>query len=120
VTNLRYASYASLAITIPALIYTAWRTTKTKPTEEKPIEEITEPYREVIAETTQEPPPEAQTTIPMKTLEDLAKVADTLGKLIFHTQKDQDHTFYVLDDSTRYEYTTTTPQDERTEKKENL
>ena len=45
----------------------------------------------------------------MKSLEDLAKVAESLAKPLLHTQKDQTHTYYVLGGPTKYEYIITVP-----------
>ena len=77
------------------------------------IEEVIEPFKEIISETAEEPQFKERrfmpiATISMKTLEDLVKVADTLAKPIIHTRKPPDtHIFYVIDETTRYEYTMT-------------
>ena len=65
------------------------------------------------------------TIISMKTLEDLIKVADWLGKPVLSHQKPKSsqgatstRVFYVLDGTTRYEHTITAPSITREEEKE--
>ena len=105
--NQRYAAYA---ISIPAftgLAYTVWAFFKATIKPPKPLKEIIKPYEEIIAEA-REPSYEARrATITMSSLEDLVKVADSLGKPLLHSQKELTHTFYVLDGLTKYEYTIT-------------
>jgi len=114
----RYASYA-FAITsfsVLALAALAFRTNRPPAkAEEQLFKKIIKPYKEIIVEEAGEPPQEERmTTITLKTLEDLAKVADQLGRPIIHnektpTKKDEKsaHVFYVLDGLTKYEYTVT-------------
>lgn len=113
VNTLRYVfyilsgmSFAGLLVTILAYI----RNRPTKPTTpEALIEEIIEPFKEIISEATQQPQfKEGFTKIPMTALEDIAKVADTLAKQIVHACKPPEtHIFYVIDGTTLYEYTVT-------------
>lgn len=116
----RYASYASTIITFSALTLAALAFRENKPPprkpEEPPIEDIIAPYEEIIVEAAKEESlgEEQRTTITLKTLEDLVKVAEGLGKPILHneilqTRKGEKttHTFYVLDGLTKYEYTVT-------------
>ena len=70
------------------------------------IEKLTAPYKDLIAKTTK-PAPKAETTIEVETLEDLAKIAETLARPILHTTKDKEHTFYIIDNNTKYQYTNT-------------
>ncbi len=67
------------------------------------------PYRDLITETT-EPPPPTTNTIKVSTLEDLAKTAEILARPILHTHNDTQHTFYIIDDNTKYTHTTQTPK----------
>ena len=114
VANWRLASILATVITIPILAVTTWFYLKTKhPPSPKPIEKIIGPHKELIAETTQKPPETTQ-TIDIKTLEDLAKISEALIKPILHTKEPKTegkttHTFYVLDNNTKYQYKTTTP-----------
>lgn len=117
VNTQRYISYALSIISFPGLIVTIWTFMRSRPTRpirpEALIEGVIEPFREIISETAEEPqfkehPVMSITTIPMKSLEDLVKVADTLIKPIVHTRKPPEtHIFYIIDDTTRYEYTIT-------------
>ena len=108
VINQRLASFVATAVTIPILAITTWFYLTTKPAKptKKPIQKIIAPYKEIIAETTQKPP-ETTTTITMETLEDLAKISEALLKPILHKKGPKTtHTFYILDNNTKYEYVT--------------
>ncbi|NIM45380.1 MAG: hypothetical protein GTO54_07095 [Nitrososphaeria archaeon] len=116
----RYASYGFCAITLPALAVTTWafaRTLKPSFKPEKPMDEVIMPYEEIIAESAGEPTYEAEkTAIKMKSLEDLVKVADLLIKPVLSYEKAQSTTskkstrvFYIIDGTTRYEFTITAP-----------
>jgi hypothetical protein len=119
VKNQQYASYITSATAIIGLAICAFFYIKTKPpvtpaTSEKLLQELTEPYQDIIVEAAQEQTPQGQTIITTKTLEDLVKIADTLTKPIVHFQKpptpenkEPIDIFYVLDDITRYEYNIT-------------
>ena len=114
VVNWRIASLLATAITIPLLTATTWVYLKTKPpSPAKPIKKIIGPHKELIAETTQKPP-EATTTINIKTLEDLAKISEALIKPILHstsptTNGQTIHIFYIMDNNTKYQFKTATP-----------
>jgi len=122
VINQRYASYGLAAVALVGLVTTVWAYTKAKPTKlekpEKYLEEIIEPYEDIIAEVTQEPTYKAPlTTMPMKSMEDLVKIADNLAKPILHIEKvGNNHVFHVIDETTRYEYTITAPTKAKEEK----
>ena len=112
--NLQYAAYIFLATTLSATAFTSFAYLKLKPTfpqkSPKPIEEIIQPYKDIIAQTTQLPSKTRQTTtITLTTLEDLAKIAETLIKPILHTQQVEKHVFYLIENNTTYQYTTTAP-----------
>ncbi len=124
VMDQRYASYGFSAASFAGLAITSWAFRKTKPHARKPakpIEEIISPFQEVIAESAEEPQFKEHslmptTTISMKTLEDLIKVAEWLGKPVLSYQKSKrsqratsTRIFYVLEGTIRYEYTITAP-----------
>jgi hypothetical protein len=106
----RYVSYALSLVSFPGVVVIAWaysRSKSSKPVKPEALfEEFIEPFKEVISETAQEPRfQEHLTVIPMKTLPDLAKVADTLAKPIIHTLKPPEtHLLQVIDGATLYEY----------------
>jgi hypothetical protein len=113
VSTRRYVSYIIAAPAYLGLAYAVYNFLKTRPPEKKPIESKFEPYKELIAVAAQEPIYEAgKTTVRVKTLEDLGKIADTLMKPIIHGEevlekdgvKVKRHIFYVLDENVRYEY----------------
>lgn len=114
--NLQYASYATSTIATIGLAISASLYLKTRPptppqTTQKLLQDLREPYEDIIVEAAQEPSTQGQTTIQMETLEDLVKIADTLSKPIIHLQKpsapqnpEPTDMFYVLDGITHYEY----------------
>ncbi|MCD6445222.1 hypothetical protein J7L49_00325 [Candidatus Bathyarchaeota archaeon] len=107
----RTTSYLATAATIAALAISAFLYIKYKPAPppakiiEKRIKKLTSPYKELIAKTTQKPP-ETKTTIDVESLEDLAKIAETLARPILHTTDRKEHTFYIIDNNTKYQYKT--------------
>jgi len=115
VINQQYFSYALSVVSFAGLVFAASWFVKTGPaTPTKPealIEEVIEPFKEIIIEIAKEPQTSEEqlssiTTIPVKTLEDLVKVADALDKPILHVHKSPEtHIFYVIDETTRYEHT---------------
>jgi len=117
VNTQRYVSYALSTVSFPGLLVMIWAFTKSRPPKptrsEAQIEEIIEPFKEIISETAEKPQfeehlPMPITAISMRSLEDLVKVADILVKPIIHTRKPpKTHIFYVIDETTRYEYTIT-------------
>ena len=114
VNTQRYVSYALSIVSFPGLFVTILVFAISRPTKptrpEAIIEKVIEPFKEVISETAEEPQfkEHPSTTIVMKTLEDLVKVADILAKPIVHTRKPPEtHIFYLIDETTRYEYTMT-------------
>jgi hypothetical protein len=108
----RTTSQIATAITATALTISAFLYIKHKQptpptlTAEKRIKKLTDPYKELIAKTTQKPP-ETKTTIETESLEDLAKIAEILARPIFHTTDGEEHTFYIIDNNTKYQHKTT-------------
>ena len=106
----RTASLTATAITASALTASAilymFKKPPTPPEKaaEKQLKKLIDPYKELIAKTTQ--PPETENTIEMETLEDLAKIAEILARPILHTTEAQEHTFYIIDNNTKYQYKT--------------
>jgi hypothetical protein len=85
-----------------------WKETKTLRRRHKQHQgKLTAPYKELIAKTTQKPP-ETKTTIETESLEDLAKIAETLARPILHTTDGKEHTFYIIDSNTKYQHKTRT------------
>jgi hypothetical protein len=113
----RYLSYTLSIVSLPGLLITIWTYARSRPVRplrpEALIEETIEPFEEVISKTAEEPQFKEHALMPlakisMKTLEDLVKVADILEKPIVHARRPPEtHIFYVIDETTRYEYTMT-------------
>jgi len=103
----RTASYIATAATTIALAISAFLYIRYKPAAPptKVIEKLTAPYKELIAKTTQKPP-ETKTTIETESLEDLAKIAEILARPIFYTTEGGEHTFYIIDNNTKYQHKT--------------
>jgi hypothetical protein len=104
--------YGFATVSFFGLAVSVWFYTKNRPTKqieaEKLIEEMIEPYEEIIVEAGQEQLSKPVTTIATKTLEDLVKVADTTGKPIIHTYEAPDiHVFSIIDGDTQYKFSTT-------------
>jgi len=117
VGNQRIISYIISLVAFFSLTITTWVFIHTRPSKppkpEKLLEDIIEPYREIIVEATQEPSKKEPhlkpaTIVTVKTLEDLVKIADILDKPILHTHKPPEtHIFRIFDDAAQYEFTTT-------------
>lgn len=113
----RNISYGVSVASFAGLVISTWFFIRTRPPKppkpEKLLEDIIGPYEEIIAEAAQEPSGKGQlskraTTIVIKTLEDLVKIADTLDKPILHSYKPPEtHIFRIIDDAAQYEFTTT-------------
>ena len=111
VQNQRALAYLATATTTAALAISAFVYTEYKPAappkkiSEKLIKKLTSPYKELVAKTTQKPP-ETKNTINIETLEDLAKTAELLARPILHATDGKEHTFYIIDNNTKYQHKT--------------
>jgi hypothetical protein len=85
------------------------------PSPSKMLEKLVGPYEEIIAEVTIESK-EKLVTIPVKTIDDLVKIADILDKPVLHViETPEKHIFSVVDGTTQYEFRTTLNLDEHKE-----
>ena len=75
------------------------------------VKKIRKKYDEWIVETEKRPMVKGAEVIPMKSLEDLVKISEELGKPVIYYKSPPDleekHTFYVLDETVHYEYVLT-------------
>lgn len=101
---------------IAGIAASAWFYVKTRPPAPprpgKLVEETIAPFEEIVVEASEKLGAEQPhtTTINAKTLEDLAKIADTLNKPILHTYNPPEtHIFRVIDGSITYEITMAIP-----------
>jgi hypothetical protein len=100
----RYASYILTTTALAGLAFSTLFHIKTKPKIGKPLEKIMAPYKDIVAEAVETPKNLAQTTITVKDLKELAKIAEILAKPIMHAAKEQEHTFYIIDNNIIYQY----------------
>lgn len=100
----RYASYILITTAMAGLAFSTLFHIKTKPKIGKPIEKIMAPYKDLIVETAEAPKTLTQTTITVKDLKELAKIAGILAKPIMHMAKEKEHTFYIIDNNMTYQY----------------
>ena len=73
---------------------------------DKRMRKILKKYGEWIVETEKLPTIEDAKIVPMKSLDDLVKISEELGKPIIYVTSDKDkkHTFYVFDEAMSYQY----------------
>jgi hypothetical protein len=96
-----------LAIFVTSLVFYQ----KTKPAElplyEKEALAIGKKYADRIAQASNQTAVASEKIISLGSIEDLVKVADELGKPIMHqppTNSERQHTYYVIDGATQYQY----------------
>ena len=103
-TNGAYIS-AILAIIIILFIVLTDNANKILDKTQKSINKIKKKYGEWIVEV--EKPPKRtidSEIITMKTIEDLMKISEELGKPVIYYLEGQKHNFYILDESMQYQY----------------
>jgi hypothetical protein len=109
VASRRRVSYVMMAVSLVGLALTCVGLAMVGPPKpEKPVEEMVKPFREAVIEIAAEPS-HGGATVEMKSLEDLAVIAEGLGKPILHLRVPAKggevmHSFYVLDGQVRYEF----------------
>ncbi|MEM3641853.1 MAG: DUF5305 family protein [Candidatus Bathyarchaeia archaeon] len=106
VVSQRYASYILVTTAFAGLAFSTLFHIKTKPKIGKPLEKVIAPFKDLIVETVEAPKTLPQTTITVKDLKEMAKIAEILAKPIMHVTENQEHTFYVVDNNLMYEYKT--------------
>ena len=103
----RRDSYLFIALSSIALGFTTFLYIQGRPKAppKRTIKKIIDPYKDLITETT-ETPLKTEKTINMKSLEDLAKIAEILARPIIHATEAEHHIFYIIDNETKYQYKT--------------
>jgi len=93
---------------------------QTKPAElplfEKEAIAVGKKYSDRIAEAGSQTPTTGEKIISLGSIEDLIKIADELGKPVIHqppTNTEKQHTYYVIDGTTQYQYIITKQSKER-------
>lgn len=113
ILNQRYASYILIVTSIAGLVFSTFQYKKQHPTLPKPkIEKLIRTHKDLIVEISENTDPEElqSKVITVTTLQELVKTAEILAKPIMHTTKNQAHSFYVIDNNTKYQYEETTPK----------
>jgi hypothetical protein len=105
-----------LAVFVVSLVFYQ----KTKPAElplfEKEALAISKKYADRIATASSQTPVASEKIIALDSIEDLVKVADELGKPIMYQppiNSEKQHTYYVIDGATQYQYIVTKGSKER-------
>lgn len=100
-----YLSYIVIGIFVISAVFTQNATLPLSKTDKK-IKKINKKYGESIVELEKQPKPVHQSSlIVLKTLEDMIKTSEELTKPVLHFKsKDDQHFYYVIDDSTLYQY----------------
>jgi len=104
VVSQRYTSYILVTTAFAGLAFSTLFYIKTRPKIEKPLEKIIAPFKDLIIEALEAPKTLPQTTITVKDLSELTKIAEVLAKPIVHVAEDQEHTFYIIDESARDQF----------------
>ncbi|MEM3580180.1 MAG: DUF5305 family protein [Candidatus Bathyarchaeia archaeon] len=104
VVSQRYASYILVTTAFAGLAFSTLFYIRTKPKIEKPLEKIIAPFKDLVVEALEAPKTLPQTTITVKDLSELAKIAEILAKPIVHVAEGQEHTFYIMDENIRYQF----------------
>jgi len=106
-TNGIIISLISFIIIVLFAVFTASRDISVNVIE-KQVKKIKKKYGEWIVEVEQLPETKKTGTVSVKTIDDLTKISEELGKPIIHYQNssnpDGKHEFYVLDGKTTYQY----------------
>lgn len=106
----RYGSYALATISVVGLCLSTYAYRKTKPKKEKiQADKLLVEYKDLIIETQELPKmsPEA-TIIKVEDMKELAKTAEILARPIIHVTEGMQHIFCIIENNTKYQYTTNT------------
>jgi hypothetical protein len=111
VGGVKTTSLTLLLIFLAAFVTSLVFYQKTKPAElplfEKEALAIGKKYADRIAQASSQTPVASEKIVSLGSIEDLVKVADELGKPIMHqppTNSEKQHTYYVIDGATQYQY----------------
>lgn len=105
ILNQRIAAYTLAVISIAGLLFTIYFHIKIQPTTKTPLlEKLLAPHKDLIIETTENPKTTTETPISVTSLKELAKTAEILARPILHAKEGTQHTFYIIDNNTKYQY----------------
>ena len=69
----------------------------------KSIEKMISPHKDIIVDTAQVPPA-TKAVVETSSLDDLVRTAEVLARPIMHSVMGNEHTFFILDGETKYQY----------------
>lgn len=106
VETLRTASLIGALVSAPLFIVSLILYFKSQPLDrKKTIDKLVSPHKEMIVDTS-EVPPVTRTVIEISSLDDLARTAEVLARPIMHSVTGDEHTFFIIDGETRYQFKT--------------
>jgi hypothetical protein len=69
----------------------------------KSIDKMISPHKDIIVDTAQVPPV-TKAVVETTSLDDLVRTAEVLARPIMHSVMGNEHTFFILDGETKYQY----------------
>lgn len=100
----RMAAIAGVAIAGVALAISLYILFRSKPGEAvKSIDKMISPHKDIIVDTAQVPPV-TKAVVETSSLDDLVRTAEVLARPIMHSVAGNEHTFFILDGETKYQY----------------
>lgn len=112
VINQRYASYILTAASLAGLgysIFSLHKQVQAAP-KTKSTGKLLEPYKHLIIEAA-ENVDNTLSTIKVSSIQELAKAAETLNKPILHVKNGSEDVLYIIEGTTKYQYTISSPLD---------
>jgi hypothetical protein len=107
VLSQRYASYALAVVSLTGLSISSWLYVKNREkTPKRLIEKQIEAHKDIIIEAADgDKIANRPTIVNLKTMDELVKASEILAKPIIHmTDKENKNVFYVVDNTTKYQY----------------
>ncbi len=106
----RYGAYALTSISVAGLCLSTYTHRKTRPKRKKTqAEKLLAEYKDLIVETQELPSTHQDVTIvKVEDFKELAKTAEILARPVIHAMEGMQHIFCIIENNTRYQYTTNT------------
>lgn len=100
----RMAALAGVVISGIALAISLFLLLRSKAGEAvRSIDRIISPHKDIIVDTAQVPPV-TKTVVETSSIDDLVRTAEVLARPIMHAVAGNEHTFFILDGETKYQY----------------
>jgi hypothetical protein len=104
VDSLRLAAVAGIVISGIALVAALALYYRSKPSElRRSVEKMISPHKDIIVDTAQIPPA-TNSIVETTSLDDLVRTAEVLARPIMHSVAGNEHTFFILDGETKYQF----------------